>query len=224
MATATPAKSSLRPLAQTHEFPHIGNMKKIIAVAIVSAIVSVAPVIAADSNAPPGSADNFIGQHVPAFTAQAVDLTVDPPRTSTFDSSKTKRVTAYIFVGTTCPATNAYAERFKQLAQTYSPKGVDFIYLYPNRNDAPEAKRDFHKSKQLGGQMIDDQGGKLAQEFRAQKTSELFLADKQGKIVYHGAVDDSRDPAAVKQHYLADALDGLLAGKQIAMPASQVFA
>ena len=194
-------------------------MKKPIASLFLGAFVAVT---AHADPAPP--ADPFIGQHVPAFTASAVDLTVDPPRTTTFDSSAAKRPTAYVFVGTTCPATNAYADRFKQIAQTYSAKGVDFVYLYPNRNDTPEAKRDFHKSKDLGGRMIDDQGGKLAQEFRAQRTSELFLADKTGKIVYHGALDDSRDPSAVKQHYLAEALDELLSGKQIAMPASQVFA
>ncbi|HUI27708.1 MAG TPA: redoxin family protein [Candidatus Kryptonia bacterium] len=199
-------------------------MKNRIVLALFSAAAFATTVMAADSVPQLDPAAAGIGQKVPAFTAQAVDLTVDPPRTSTVDSSAAKRITAYIFVGVTCPATNAYAERFKQLAQTYSPKGVDFVYLYPNRNDTPEAKRDFHKSKQLGGRMIDDQGGKLAQEFRAQKTSELFLADKQGKIVYHGAADDSRDPNAVKQHYLADALDELLTGKQIAMPASQVFA
>ena len=184
-------------------------------------VLAVAPVLAAESAGPP---DPFIGQHIPAFTAQAVDLAVDPPRTTTFDSSKANGPIAYIFVGVTCPATNAYADRFKQLAQTYRKKGVDFVFLYPNRNDTSEAKRDFHTSKQLGGRMIDDQGGKLAQAFRAQRTSELFLADKQGTIVYHGAVDDSRDPNTVKQHYLADALDQLLAGKPIATPASQVFA
>ncbi len=197
-------------------------MRKLTIAVLLAAVAFAACVADAYADTPP--ADNFIGQHIPAFTAQAMDLGVDPPRTSTVDSSKTNRNTVYIFVGTTCPATNAYAERFKQLAETYSPKGIDFVYLYPNRNDTPEAKRDFHKTKQLGGRMIDDQGGKLAQEFRAQRTSELFLADKQGKIVYHGAVDDSRDPNAVKQHYLAAALDELLAGKQIAMPASQVFA
>jgi hypothetical protein len=199
-------------------------MTKNIAIAVVSAIISALPALAANADTALDPAANFIGQQVPAFTAQALDLSVDPPRTSTVDSSKANRITAYIFVGTSCPATNAYSERFKQLAETYSPKGVDFVYLYPNRNDTSEAKRDFHKTKQLGGRMIDDQGGKLAQEFRAQRTSELFLTDKQGKIVYHGAVDDSRDANAVKQRYLATALDELLAGKPIATPASQVFA
>ena len=42
--------------------------------------------------------------------------------------------------------------------------------------------------------------------------------------MYHGAIDDARDPAAVKQRYLATALDELLAGKAITTASSQVFA
>jgi len=164
------------------------------------------------------------GEHVPAFTAPAINVSGDKPQTTEFDSSKTNRVTAYIFVGTTCPATNAYADRFKQLAQTYGSKDVDFLYIYPNNNDTSEAKLAFHKDKQLGGRLIDDQGARLARLFNAQRTSELFLADKNGVVVYHGALDDSRDPNAVKQHYLATALDEVLAGKPVITASSQVFA
>jgi hypothetical protein len=64
----------------------------------------------------------------------------------------------------------------------------------------------------------------VAHVLGAQRTSELFVADKKGVVVYHGAVDDSRDPNAVKQRYLAPALDETLAGKAVTTPASQVFA
>ncbi len=165
-----------------------------------------------------------IGEHIPPFTARAMNLSGVKPQPSDFDSQKTSRITAYVFVGTTCPATNAYTDRFRQIEQAYGGKGVDFLYIYPNSNDTSETKLAFHKQQKLTGRLIDDQGATLARLFKAQRTSELFVADKQGIVVYHGAVDDSRDPNAVKQRYLATALDELLAGKPITTASSQVFA
>ena len=72
--------------------------------------------------------------------------------------------------------------------------------------------------------LIDDQGAQLARLFNAQRTTEIFVVSKDGVIVYHGGIDDSRDPGAVKQRYLATALDQLLGGKPITTAESQVFA
>ena len=197
-------------------------MKTLLATLMI-AVVYGSPIAA---GTPPGGAstDPVLGKPVPQFTAQLVDVSVSPPKQAAFDSHKTSHDTAYIFVGTTCPATNAYVDRFKQIEQTYRPKGIDFIYIYPNSNDTSDAKLGFHKEKGFTGHMIDDQGAKLAKLFQAQRTSELFVADKKGTVVYHGAVDDSRDPNAVKQRYLATALDELLASKPITTAYSQVFA
>jgi thiol-disulfide isomerase/thioredoxin len=165
-----------------------------------------------------------IGQQVPEFTAQAIDLSGGKPRTVEFDSHKTQHPTVYIFVGTHCPATAAYAERLTQLEKTYEPKGVDFIYLYPNNEDTEGLARTFHGEKKFAGKFIHDQGARLARLFGAKRTSELFLANKDDIVVYHGAIDDSRDPAAVKDHYLANALDQMLAGKPITTASTDVFA
>ena len=146
------------------------------------------------------------------------------PKISKFDSQKTKHITAYIFVGSTCPATNAYVDRFKELEHTYAPKGVDFIYLYPNGSDTHDVQLSFHKEKGFAGPLIDDHGAHLAQLFKAKRTTEIFLADKKGMVVFHGAVDDSREPRAITKRYLAPALDELLAGKPITTPTSDVFA
>lgn len=163
-----------------------------------------------------------IGQRLPQFTAPAID--VSSGKTVEFDSHKTNHSTVYIFVGTHCPATAAYAERLTQLEKTYAPKGVDFVYLYPNNEDTKETAVAFHNDEKLTGQLIHDKGAQLARLFKAQRTSELFLVNKDGVIVYHGAIDDSRDPSGVKQRYLATALDELLAGKPITTASSQVSA
>ncbi|MBI3786287.1 MAG: redoxin family protein [Deltaproteobacteria bacterium] len=168
--------------------------------------------------------DPMVGKKVPSFIAKTLDFSTDPPKPADFNSAKVKRTTAYVFVGTTCPATNAYAERFGQLVKQYTAKGIDFIFLYPNSNDTPQAKLDFHKQKNIRGRLIDDQGARIAKLFQAQRTTEIFLAKGDGTIVFHGPVDDARDPATVKQHYLTDAFKELLAHKPISVSSATVFA
>ncbi len=199
----------------------IAGMKTRAFAFIVSAFLIAGPAAAfADKTDVPTGTE--IGQRLPQFTAPAIDASSG--KTVEFDSHKTTQPTIYIFIGTHCPATAAYAERLTQMEKTYAPKGVDIVYLYPNNEDSKEAAIAFHKEKRFTGRLIHDQGAQLARLFNAHRTSELFLVNKDGVIVYHGAIDDSRDPGAVKQRYLATALDELLAGKPITTTSSTVSA
>ncbi len=179
---------------------------------------------AAAANTPTAPTGTGIGQQLPQFTAQLTDLSGGKPKAVEFDSHKIKRPTVFIFVGTHCATTAGYTERMGQLERAYHPKGVDFVYLYPNREDTAEIQRAFHTEKKLGGTLIDDQGARLAKLLAARRTTEVFLVNKDGTIVFHGGIDDSRDGTAVTQRYLATALDETLAGKPVTTTASQVFA
>jgi len=169
-------------------------------------------------------ADPMVGQHIAPFSVQVLDISAEAPTTTTFDSATAKKVTAYMTLGTMCPASRAYAERMSQLQQLYKSKEVDFIYIYANREDTLESKIAFHRERKLGGKLIDDKGGEVAKKLGAHRTSEIFLTSKDGTVVYHGAVDDSRDPNGVKQHYLQMALDETLAGAPVKVTSSDVQA
>jgi hypothetical protein len=61
-----------------------------------------------------------------------------------------------------------------------------------------------------------DDNAVLATAFGASRTPECFLFDKNGILVYHGAIDDSPgDPSAVKRRHLQAAIDEMLAGKPV---------
>lgn len=165
-----------------------------------------------------------IGQRLPQFTAPVIDVSGAKPTTTELDSHKTTKPTVYLFVGTHCPATAAYAERLTQLEKTYMAKGVDFIDIYPNREDTHDAQLAFHAEKKFTARVINDEGARLARLFGAKRTTELFLVNQDGVVVYHGAIDDSRDPGTVQQHYLANALDAVLAGKAVTTTSTDVSA
>jgi len=191
--------------------------------ALLALLTWAIPSIAADD---PGGGKTGVevGQHLPAFTAPLLSSSGAPASPSALDSQKQARVTAYIIIGTGCPASQAYAERLATLQRTYAPKQVDFVFVYPNREDTSQAKLAFHKDKQLGAVLIDDQGGRVARVLGAKRTSEVVLTDQKGTIVYRGGIDDSRDASGVKQRYLQNAIDQTLAGKPVTVATSLVQA
>ena len=164
-----------------------------------------------------------IGNNIPKVTATGSVLTAAEPRTLQIDSHKTKHPTAYVFVGTTCPATRRYLERMKALETAYQGK-VDFVFVYPNRTDSSADKGRFHRDARLVSPMIDDQGAQIAKTLGASRTSEVLLAAKNGILLYRGAIDDSPDPATVKTEYVRTALDQHLAGKPVSTTATETRA
>ena len=62
---------------------------------------------------------------------------------------------------------------------------------------------------------LHDESQQVAKAYGAERTPEIFLFDKSGKLQYHGTVDDNYDnPDAVQSAYFRDALDAVLSGEQ----------
>jgi thiol-disulfide isomerase/thioredoxin len=164
-----------------------------------------------------------IGAELPQFTAELVDLSGTKPVKKKFDSHRATGTWVYVFLGTTCPASRAYVERFRDLERTYQPKGVSFVYVYPDRTDTSEAKVQFHRQGGFTGPMIDDQGGQVARTLQARRGSETLLVGKDRKILFRGGIDDSRDAARVRRRHLALALNDYLANRPITTTQTPVF-
>jgi hypothetical protein len=76
--------------------------------------------------------------------------------------------------------------------------------------------------KQVGAEpakVILDPAGKLGRAFDARTTPAMFVIDRQGRLVYAGAIDDrvSTDPADAKaaHNYVATALADMKAGRPV---------
>jgi hypothetical protein len=58
----------------------------------------------------------------------------------------------------------------------------------------------------------------VARAFGATRTPEAYLFDADGKLVYHGAIDDNaREPRKVKKRYLESALKSVASGRSVAV-------
>jgi peroxiredoxin len=72
-----------------------------------------------------------------------------------------------------------------------------------------------------------DGDGKVGRLYGAKRTPEMYVINKEGVLVYHGAIDDKKtpDPADIPgaKNFVAAALDELLAGKPVATPKTEAY-
>ena len=121
-----------------------------------------------------------------------------------------------------CPYVQAWEGRLSSIARDYAERGVRVVAV--NSNDAsshPEDSFDeMRKRSDAQGFAFDylyDEAQAVARELGAERTPEVFLYDRDRRLVYHGAIDDSRDEDGVGSRYLRDALDAVLSGDELAI-------
>jgi hypothetical protein len=163
---------------------------------------------------PQGAVPADVGQQVPQFTAEASSL---------LDSHDNQVLTAYMIVGVKCGATPRYAERLKALETEFRSKGVEFVYLYPNKTESRDEKLAFHRKIGLRSAWVDDEGAKICKALGFTNTAATVLVDEQGQVVYRGGIDDSADAASVKRRHLAEAINETLADKPVSITTSKPF-
>jgi len=131
--------------------------------------------------------------------------------------------TLVVFTCNHCPFAKMWETRIVELGNTYAAKGIGVIAV--NANDPKVAEEDSFevmqaRAKERGMQFpyVVDATSNLARAFGATRTPEAFLFDKSGKLVYHGAIDDNgQEPAKVESPYLKNALEAVVAGKDVAV-------
>ena len=74
------------------------------------------------------------------------------------------------------------------------------------------------KSNKIAYPYVVDATSDVARAFGATRTPEAFLFGADGKLVYHGTIDDNgEDAAKVEKSYLKDALEAVVKGQDVAV-------
>jgi len=124
-------------------------------------------------------------------------------------------VVVLVFLGNHCPVVKAYEDRLIEFTAAYKDKGVKVVGVSVNDRDDDRipAIKDYmkdHKSNYIYGY---DESQKVGHAYGATNTPQFFVFDKERKIRYLGAMDDSQTEAKVKKTYLKDAVEALLKGE-----------
>jgi peroxiredoxin len=131
--------------------------------------------------------------------------------------------TLVVFTCNHCPFAKRWESRIVELGNIYQAKGIGVVAI--NANDPKVAEEDSfdvmqQRAKDRGMQFpyVVDGTSNVARAFGATKTPEAFLFDKDGKLVYHGAIDDNgEEPTKVQNAYLKLALDAVVSGATVAV-------
>lgn len=141
--------------------------------------------------------------------------------------AKTAKGLLVMFSCNTCPYVIKNQSRTYEVCKYANGMGVGVALLNSNEakrgdDDSFEEMKKYATDQGYHWNYLVDKNHKVADAFGANRTPECFLFDANGKLVYHGAIDDNpSDATAVTRKHLLVAIDELLAGKDIAVKESK---
>lgn len=149
------------------------------------------------------------GDKAPGFTLKTVDK--GEARTlESFGKPRGIKGTALVFLSCKCPYVVQARAPLAELVKQYGAK-VAFVGVNANQNEkADDIKSD--AALNFPFPMLRDEGSKVADQYAAERTPEVFLIDDDGVIRYHGGVGE-----------LGAALAELTAGKPVTKGESKAF-
>jgi thioredoxin-related protein len=132
-----------------------------------------------------------------------------------------------MFTCNTCPYVVKNQARTKAIYKYALQNNIGVILLNSNEGnrtgeDSFGAMQQYAKDQKYDCYYVVDKNNEIADAFGANRTPENFLFNKDLKLVYHGAIDDSpADALNVKRQHLKEAMNELVAGKNITIKESR---
>ena len=132
-----------------------------------------------------------------------------------------------MFSCNTCPYVIKNQQRTIAIGEYAKKMKVGVIVLNSNEaqrgnDDSFDAMKSYAKDQKYQWNYVVDKNNEVADAFGANRTPECYLFNKDLKLVYHGAIDDNpSDPNNIKRHHLQEAINELVAGKEISVKESK---
>ena len=164
-----------------------------------------------------------VGAKAPAFT---LPNTIDG-KSVAFKPGDGK-LSVVVFTCNQCPYAKAFEPRLIDIARRYRSKGVVFYAIDPN-DEARYAEESLDNmkaravSKDYPYPYLKDGDSSIARAYGARVTPHVYVIDGTGVLRYRGYVDDSARPEERTRTGLTDALDALLAKRDVTTAATRAF-
>ena len=143
-------------------------------------------------------------------------------RRVSLDEIKSDKATVVMFICNHCPYVIHIAEVLTKVAREYKEMGVSFVAISSNDvenypQDSPDKMKEFAAEHNFSFPYLYDETQEAAKAYKAECTPDLFVYDKNMKLVYRGQFDDSRPSkdTPVTGKDLKSAIDNILTGKPV---------
>lgn len=201
-------------------FRHLWRIGAIIALSVAAWSQAAHPILA-------------IGSPAPDFELPGIDGGVH--KLSDYSSSP---VLVVIFTCNHCPIAQMYERRIAQLATDYKDRGVSVVAIEPNDpkairideldssdiSDSLEEMKIRAEYKHLTyPYLYDGETQSVTNAYGPEATPHAFVFDRNRRLRYEGRIDNSYRSEKVKTHEVRDAVDALLANRDVAITHTGVF-
>lgn len=175
-----------------------------------------------------------IGQKAPDFTLTGVD-----GQDHSLEDFAEAKLLVVMFTCNHCPDARAAAPRMAELYQKYADKSVAFVAISGNDPQAlrpdelgygvygdsfPEMKPFAEKNGWQFPYLFDGDTQKVTTAYGAQATPHIFIFDEDRMLRYSGRIDDmKRKSGPLGDSYVVDAIDALLANKEVETKVTRAF-
>ncbi len=174
-----------------------------------------------------------IGSPAPDFSLPGVD-----GKTHSLTDYSSSAVLVVIFTCNHCPIAQMYEQRSQRLALDYRDKGVAVVAIQPNDptairideldssdiSDSLEEMKIRVEYKHLQyPYLYDGETQAVTRAYGPQATPHVFVFDQERKLRYEGRVDNSYRTELVKTQDARNAIDALLAHKEVPTKHTGVF-
>ncbi len=147
----------------------------------------------------------------------------------TLNQTRGPNGTVVVFWCNHCPFVKLWRTRLIAITKDYKDRGIAVIAV--NSNDPLAYPGDDFQQMRLTADQYEypfayvvDDGAELARAFGATRTPHVFAFGPDNKLAYVGAIDDNaRSESRVKEAYLRDALEAILAKRQPARAQTRAF-
>lgn len=160
-----------------------------------------------------------VGSNAPAFSLK--DVT---DATHTLEQYRGKIVVLEWF-NPDCPAVKAHHQRaktMKELAARYRDRDVVWLAINSGapgkQGTGVERNARAIREYEIEYPVLLDPTGATGRAYGAMVTPTMAVIDREGKLVYRGAIDDKGDT-----NYVAQAVDALLAGQPVGTPETRGY-
>ena len=176
-----------------------------------------------DKKGKDGMAGPAPGDQAPAFSLQDQNGS-----TVSLDNFKGKIVVLEWF-NNECPFVVKHYKNgdMNAVASKYAEKDVVWLAINSTNGKTSKDMMVVATDWKIDRPILLDPTGEIGKAYGSMNTPTMYIIDKEGKLAYRGAIDSNRDsnPDSIKssKNYVSQALDEMLAGKQVSEPVTRAY-